>query len=64
MVGQRTRIVLLTSFFTFAFTMLFLALVQNYAHAGTTSLPPVRFVDVVDTADIQPTVMHDIVPTF
>ena len=51
MVGQRTRIVLLTSFFTFAFTMLFLALVQNYAHAGTTSLPPVRFVDVVDTAD-------------
>ena len=34
MLGQRAHIALLTSFFTFAFAMLFLALVQNYAHAG------------------------------
>ncbi len=64
MIGSRTRIVLLTSFFTFTFTLLLLALVQNYAHAGTTTLPPVRIVAVVDTADIQPAIEHEIVPTF
>ena len=61
MIGSRTRIVLLTSFFTFAFAMLFLALMQNYAHAGTASLP---IITVVNTADIQPVVAHEIVPSF
>jgi len=63
-VGSRTRIVLLTSFFTFAFAMLLLALVQNYAHAGTTSLQPVRIAAVVNTADIQSAVEYEIVPSF
>jgi len=33
-IGPRTGIALLTSFFAFSFGMLFLALVQNYAHAA------------------------------
>ena len=41
-----------------------LALVQNYAQAWSTSLPPVRVVPVVDTADIQPITNHEIVPDF
>jgi len=49
MVGPRTKIVLLTWFFTFAFALLFLALVQNYAHASTPSLVPVHLVDSVIT---------------
>lgn len=64
MIGQRTKIVLLTSFFTFAFAMLLLALVQNYAHAETLSMKPVRIVAVVNTADIQPVIDHEIVPDF
>lgn len=64
MIGSRTRIVLLTSFFTFTFAMLFLALMENYVHAGTSSLPPVRIVALVNTADIQSPVEHEIVPSF
>jgi len=44
--------------------MLLLALVQNYAHAGTTSLQPVRIAAVVNTADIQSAVEYEIVPSF
>jgi len=33
MIGSRIRIVLLTSFFTFAFSMLFLLLLENYVSA-------------------------------
>lgn len=62
MIGSRTRIVLLTMFFSFAFAMLFLALAQNYVRAET--LPPVRIVAVVHTADIQPIIDHKIVPDF
>lgn len=65
MIGSRTRIVLLTSFFTFAFAMLFLALVENYAHAWTTILPPpARVMTVINTADIQPAIEHEIIPDF
>ena len=35
MVGSRTKIVFLSLFFTFAFALSFLALVQNYARAET-----------------------------
>lgn len=64
MIGSRTRIVLLTSFFTFAFAMLFLALMQSYAHAWNASVPSVRIAAVVNTADIRPAIEHDIVPDF
>lgn len=46
MLGSRMRIILLTSFFTFAFAISFLALAQNYVHASSSSLPPVRIVAV------------------
>lgn len=59
MLGSRTRIVLLSSFFAFSFALLFLALVQNYAQAWTTSLSP-----VVDTVDIPSPLYHEIVPNF
>jgi len=58
------RIVLLTSFFAFAFAMLFLALVQNYVHAGATPLLPVRITSITNTADIQSVVDHEIIPSF
>jgi len=72
-VGQRMRIALLTSFFTFAFAMLFLALVQNYAQAGDTSLPtlvqtqpkaPVRIVAFVDTSVRESTADYSVLPNF
>jgi len=44
--------------------MLFLALVKNYAHAENTPIQPVRIVSVVNTADIQPIINHEIVPSF
>jgi len=61
MLGSRTRIVLLTSFFTFAFAISFLALAQNYVHASSPSLPPVRIVAVTsDTSSaIERTVVGD-----
>lgn len=64
MVGSRTRIALLTGFFTFAFAMLFLALVQNYVRADTTNLDAVRIVAVSTTSDIKPILQHEIVPSF
>ena len=54
MIGSRTRIVLLTSFFVCTFAMMFLALSQNYAHAAT----------LVYTADVQSVLDHEIVPSF
>jgi len=63
-IGPRTKIVLLTCFFAFAFAMLFLALVQNYAHASTASLPPVRIVAVANPTDIQLAINHEIIPSF
>jgi len=54
----------LTSFFTFAFALLFLALVQNYAHAGTTTLPPVRIVAVTKTSDAISAAAYEIIPDF
>ena len=53
-VGPRTKIVFVSSFFTFAFALLFFALLQNYAHAVTPVLPqdPIHIVAVVDTSDI------------
>jgi hypothetical protein len=44
--------------------MLFLALFENYAHAETTPAKPIRIVTVVNTADIQPAIEHEIVPSF
>ncbi len=64
MIGSRTRIVLLTSFFTFAFAMLFLALAENYVHAEADPAKPIRIVAVTNTSDIQPVLDHEIVPSF
>lgn len=64
MLGSRTRIVLLTSFFSFAFAMLFLALVQNYAHAWVTSLLPLRTPTIANAADIPSLMNNEIVPSF
>lgn len=64
MIGSRMRIVLLTAFFTFAFSMLFLALVENYVRAETVESPNMRIVAVVATSDIKPIVKHEIVPSF
>jgi|GEM_PF-1609120 len=53
--------------------MLFFALVQNYAQAGSTSLltlsqskpkAPIRIVAVMDTEEIPITLDHEIVPSF
>ena len=63
MIGSRTRILVLTMFFSFSFAMLFLALLQNYARAETSNLPPVRII-AVDASDIKPIVEHEIVPSF
>ena len=43
--------------------MLF-ALVQNYVHAGVASLVPDRGDSIVNTADIQPSIDHEIVPSY
>ncbi len=51
MLGSRTKIVLLTWFFTFAFGLLFLALVKSYTHAG-------NFLLASNSLD------HEIVPRF
>jgi hypothetical protein len=64
MVGPRTHIALLTLFFTFAFTMLFIALMQNYAHAGTLSLQSLGVITTVHPMDIQSAVDTQLVPTF
>lgn len=64
MLGSRTKIALLSSFFTFAFAMVFLALAQNYVHAWSTSLSiqePVRIVAATDTTS---TVEYDIMSSF
>ena len=65
MFGHRTKIVLLTAFFTFAFTLLFLVLMQN-VQASSPSSSPIRIVAVVDSSDldIESAVQHDIVPDF
>ena len=51
MVGPRTKIVFLSLFFTFAFALLFLALVQNYARADISLSDPVF---PSSTSDIHP----------
>ncbi len=63
MLGSRTKIILLTSFFTFAFAISFLALLQNYAQASTSSLDSSSF-STVYTADIRSPIDHTIVPYF
>jgi len=72
-VGQRSRIVLLTWFFTFAFALLFFALVQNYAQAATPSLPtlvqakpkaPVRIAATINTDDMNSLIDNTILPSF
>ena len=64
MIGSRTRIVLLSMFFTFAFSMLFLALFENYASAETVENSSIRIVPVIATSDIKPIVEHELVPSF
>ncbi len=64
MIGSRTRIALLSMFFTFAFSMLFLALFENYARAESADLSSVRIIPVIATSDIKPIVEHEIVPSF
>lgn len=44
--------------------MLFLALVENYAHAEIAPVKPIRIVTVVNAADIQPAIEHEIIPSF
>ncbi len=63
MIGPRAKIIFLTWFFSFAFAMLFLALVQNYVHAETSS-QSISIVSKTCTADIQSGIGHEIVPTF
>ena len=62
MLGSRTKIVLLTSFFTFAFAMLFLALVQNYAHADTS--PSITITAAIPTWGIQKPFGNQLIPEF
>ena len=64
MLGSRAKIVLLTSFFTFTFALMFFALVQNYAHAGVTSLVTDHSGGTVATTGIQSSIDHEIVPSF
>lgn len=68
MLGARTKIALLTSFFTFAFAMMLLALVQNYAQAWSTTLPiqePVRVVSAAKISNLSSTVIdYEIIPSF
>lgn len=58
MIGPRAKILLLTSFFTFTFAIMFFALVQVYA--GTTPLPLASETNT----DVQSPVEHEIVPNF
>ncbi len=67
MIGSRVRILLLWWFFTFAFAMLLLALIQNYANAQTDQLTTITssaVVPVVSSADIENTVEYEVVPSF
>lgn len=64
MIGNRTRIVLLTTFFTFAFSMLFLALFENYVQAETVESSDIRIVSVIDVADVSRVFDHEIIPSF
>jgi hypothetical protein len=63
MIGSRLRIVFLGGFFTFAFAMLFLALMQDYVRAETPQLTSFSSVSI-DVADIAPIVDHEIIPSF
>lgn len=60
MLGSRTKIALLSSFFTFAFAMVFLALAQNYVHAWSTSLSTQEPVRIVAATNTTATVEYDI----
>ncbi len=62
MLGSRTRIVLLTIFFTFAFAMLFFALMQNYANAQD-STSVIRII-AVHTWELQNPFGNEFVPQF
>lgn len=62
MLGTRAKIVFLSLFFTFSFALLFLALVKNYAQAGT--LLPVRFIAINNVAEIPSSTTHEIIPYF
>ena len=64
MVGSRSKLVLLTSFFTFAFAISFFALIQNYAHAGNASLLSVHILAVASGDEIQSSLNHEIVPDY
>lgn len=63
MIGSRVRIFLLGWFFTFAFAMLLLALIQNYANAETTDQLD-TIASVISPADIQNTVEYELIPSF
>jgi hypothetical protein len=60
MLGSRAKLILLTCFFTFTFSIMFLALAQNYANASAIS--PVSAHAVVDTSTT--TIPSEIFPTF
>jgi len=51
-------------FFAFAFSMLFLALFENYVRAESDNLSSLRIVPVVATSDIKSIVEYEIVPSF
>jgi len=53
MLWSRVHMVLLTSFFTFTFALMFLALAQNYAHAGALSTISVHNAVGVRTTTVQ-----------
>jgi len=68
MIGSRVRILLLGWFFTFAFAMLLLALIQNYANAETGQLDEFTQTSVlvsgVSPSDVQNTVEYELIPSF
>jgi hypothetical protein len=54
---------MLTSFFTFAFSLLFLALIRNYVQANNASLPPIRVTAVIRSGDLK-NFQHHIAPNY
>lgn len=63
-VWPRAKLVVLTSFFTFTFAIMFLALVQNYAQAGVSSLLSTHGSAVIENIDAQYPINHQVIPSF
>lgn len=64
MLNSRLKLALLGGFFTFAFAILFLALVQNRVQAEILEALPISIISVVHSSDSISLVDHEIVPRF